>query len=179
MKKFILIFLLFISVFSFSKENFTKNEKNILLKQFAEFQKAVKNKDIKAVKKFLDDSVYGFYYIDETSDSFDAPTDYSKIANSKSEFFDMMEQLTLLKVDLKNNEVKKYTKGNLIITGEFFSWKNDETIFPAWLNDIYKPDEKIFEVLLVDDDPEYPGYNRYIFKIKNNELKFSSITGGP
>ena len=41
MKKLILMLLLLISVFSFSKENFTENEKNIALKQFVEFQKAL------------------------------------------------------------------------------------------------------------------------------------------
>lgn len=179
MKKLILIFLLFISVFSFSRENFTENEKTVILKQFVEFQKAVKNRDMKSIEKFLDDYVYGFGYMDQTSYSYDTPVDYNKIVGYKSEFFEVMEETTLLKVYPKNNEVKKYIKGNLTITGEFYAWENNESLFPAWLNELYKPDEKIFEILLVDDDPEYPGFSRYIFKIKNNELKFSSFTGGP
>ena len=59
MRKLVLIFLVFISVFSFSNENFTRNEKNVILKQFAEFQNAVKNKDVKTIEKFIE-SIYKY-----------------------------------------------------------------------------------------------------------------------
>ena len=37
----------------------------------------------------------------------------------------------------------------------------------------YKPDDKVFKILAVDNDSEYPGsgYACYIFKIKENNLK--------
>lgn len=179
MKKLVLILLLFISIFSFSDESFTASEKNALLKQFTEFQKAVKNKDITSMKRFLDDSVYGIAYINEDSYPYEAPVGYSEITKNKAEFLEIVEDMPTLKVDLKNNTVKEYKNGYLTVSAEFYTWENDSSIFPAWLNDIYKPGEKIFEIYAYNDDPEYPSFSRYIFKVKENKLKFSSVTGGP
>ena len=173
MKKLILMLLLLISVFSFSKENFTENEKNIALKQFVEFQKALKNKDINTLKNYIDNPVYGFNQIDGKSyQDYEIPVSHNDIVKYKSRFLDGIKEMTLLKVDLNSNTVKKYKKGDLEITADFSTEESNEN----WgLNS----DEKTFEVFYSYDDPDYPGYNRYVFKFENNKLKLQALYVGP
>lgn len=173
MKKLILMLLLLISVFSFSKENFTENEKNIALKQFVEFQKALKNKDINTLKNYIDNPVYGFNYIDGKSyTDYEVPVSHEEIVKYKTKFLNEIKEMALLKVDLNSNTVKKYKNGVLEITAGFSTTENNE----GWGLD---PDEKTFEVFYYYDDPEYPGYARYVFEIENNKLKLHALYVGP
>ena len=173
MKKLVLIFLVFISVFSFSNEDFSKNEKNIILKQFTEFQKAVKDKDIKAIEKFIDGSVYGLVLNDGPAYRLNTESvSYDEIVRYKDEFFKSLKEVTLVKTDLKNNEVIKYTKGEETISADFFIMEEDNYI---WGNKA----DKIFEVLASYDDPEYPSVAQYIFKMKGSQLKFICIYSMP
>ena len=173
MKKFIFLFLLFVSVLSFAKENFTENEKNILLKQFVNFQKAVKNKDINSLKQYINDPVYGFNHIDGKSyDDFEIPVSYNEVVKYKARFFEDLKEMALLKVDLNSNSVKNYTKGDLEVSAMFSTEESNE----SWG---LEPGEKYFMVYFYYDDPEYPGYNRFIFKTENNKLKLHSLYVGP
>ena len=173
MKKLVLIFLVFISVFSFGNEDFTKNEKNTVLKQFTEFQKAVKNKDMKALEKFIDGSVYGIVLNDGPAYSSNiGSSSYDEIVKYKKEFFKSINNITLVKADLKNNEVIEYTKGEETISGIFFIMEAD--------NDLWgHKGDKLFEISDFYDDPEYPGVIEYIFKMKGDQLKFISIYSMP
>ena len=173
MKKLVLIFLVFISVFSFGNEDFTKNEKNTVLKQFTEFQKAVKNKDVKALEKFIDGSLYGIVLNDGPAYSSNiGSTSYDEIVKYKNKFFKSINNVTLVKVDLKNNEVIEYTKGDETISGIFSVMEADNDL---WGN----KGDKLFEISDFYDDPEYPGVTRYIFKMKGSQLKFISIHSMP
>ena len=80
--------------------------------------------------------------------------------------------MALLKVDLNSNTVKKYKNGDLEITAGFSTTENNE----GWGLD---PDEKTFEVFYYYDDPEYPGYARYVFEFENNKLKLHALYVGP
>ena len=173
MKKFVLILLLFISVFSFSKENFTENEKNVALKQFIEFQKALKNKDINTLKKYIDNPVYGFNYIDGKSyQEYNIPVSHDEIVKYKAKFMDNMKEMALLKVDLNSNTVKSYKKGEVEVSAGFSTTEENE----GWGFD---SDEKRFIVFYYYDDPEYPTYDRYVFKFENNKLKLYDVFLGP
>ena len=173
MKKLVLILLLFVSVFSFSNEDFTESEKNAVLKQFVEFQKAIKNKDVNALKKFIDGSVYGLVLNDGPAYRLNTDSvDYNEIVRYKDEFFKSVKEVTLVKVNLKNNEVTKYTKGEDTITGDFFIQAEDNYIWGS-------KGEKMFEIAAVYDDPEYPSGAEYIFKMKGNQLKFVCIYSMP
>lgn len=173
MKKLVLILLLFISVFSFSKENFTESEKNMALKQFVEFQKALKNRDINSLLKYIDNPVYGINYIDGQSyQDYDVPVSHSEIVKYKTQFLDNIKEMALLKVDVNSNTVKSYKKGNLEISAGFSTEESNK----GWgLN----PKEKTFEVFYYYDDPDFPGYNRYVFTFENGELKFQTLYAGP
>ncbi|MCP1224165.1 hypothetical protein [Sebaldella sp. S0638] len=173
MKKLVMILLLFISVFSFSDEGFTENEKNTILKQFTEFQKAVKNKDVNTLKKFIDGSVYGLVLNDGPVYRLNTESvSYDEIVKYKNEFFKSMKEITLVKADLKNNEVIKYAKGEDTITGEFFIMEEDNYIWGS-------KGDKMFEIAASYDDPEYPSTAEYIFKMKGNQLKFISVYSMP
>ncbi len=173
MKKLVLIFLVFISVFSFSNEDFSKNEKNIILKQFTEFQKAVKDKDIKAIEKFIDGSVYGLVLNDGPAYRLNTESvSYDEIVRYKDEFFKSLKEVTLVKADLKNNKVIKYTKGEETVSADFFIMEEDNYV---WGN----KGDKIFEILASYDDPEYPSVTEYIFKMKGSQLKFICIYSMP
>ncbi|WP_435307979.1 hypothetical protein [Sebaldella termitidis] len=173
MKKLILMLLLLISIFSFSKENFTENEKTIALKQFVEFQKALKNKDINTLKNYIDNPVYGLNHIDGKSyTDYEIPVSHDEIVKYKTKFLNNIKEMALLKVDLNSNTIKSYKKGELEITAGFSTTENNED----WGLD---PDEKTFEVFYYYDDPEFPGYNRYVFKFENNKLKLHALYVGP
>ena len=158
MKKLVFILLLFISVFSFSKENFTENEKNSALKQFIEFQKALKNKDINTLKNYIDNPVNLFTYIGE---NYEGPVSHDEIDENKAMFMNNMKEITFLKVDLNSNTVKSYKKGEIEVTAGF------------------EPGKKTFEVVFYYNDPKYQEYNRYVFNFKNNELKLHAMYAGP
>ena len=173
MKKLVLILLLFISVFSFSSENFTENEKNSALKQFIEFQKALKNKDISTLKNYIDNPVYGFNHIDGKSyNDYEVPVSHDEIVKYKTKFMNDMKEMTLLKVDLNTNTVKSYEKGELEVSAGFSTDESNE-------NWGLEPGEKTFEVFFYYDDPEYPGYSRYVFNFENNKLKLHALYVGP
>ena len=80
--------------------------------------------------------------------------------------------MALLKVDLNSNTVKSYKKGELGISAGFSTSESNE----GWGLD---PDEKTFAVFYYYDDPEFPGYNRYVFKFENNRLKLHTLYVGP
>ena len=173
MKKLVLILLLFISVFSFSQENFTESEKSAALKQFVEFQKALKNKDINSLLKYIDDPVYGINHIDGQSyQDYNVPVSHSEIVKYKARFLDNIKEMALLKVDMNSNTVKSYKKGDLEISAGFSTDESNEN----WGTE---PDKKTFEVFYYYDDPDFPGYNRYVFTFDNNKLKFHNLYVGP
>ena len=52
--------------------------------------------------------------------------------------------------------------------------------FAAYILNLFcMSDEKVFSVTLFDDDPEYPGYNSYIFILENDQLKLAKVFGMP
>ena len=87
-------------------------------------------------------------------------------------YLNNIKEMALLKVDLNSNTIKSYKKGELEITAGFSTTENNED----WGLD---PDEKTFEVFYYYDDPEFPGYNRYVFKFENNKLKLHALYVGP
>lgn len=171
MKKVIFLLLLFIGVFAFSDE-YTEKEKNIILTQFVTFQKAVTAKDIDTLNKMIKYPLEGYSAEEDLYLTNTGSVSQKEIIANKKKFLELIKDVTWPKVNLKNNTVKTYEKGNVSVSAEFLDDEGKE----HWG---YTSDEKVFFVTLFDDDPEYPGVNNYIFTFENNKLKLAKVFGMP
>ena len=171
MKKVIFLLLLSIGAFAFSSE-YTEKEKNIILTQFAAFQKAVTAKDIDTLNKMIKYPLEGYSAEEDLYLTNTGSVSQKEIIANKKKFLELIKDVTWPKVNLKDNTVKTYKKGNVSVSAEFL----DDEAKEHWG---YTSDEKVFSVTLFDDDPEYPGYNSYIFILENDQLKLAKVFGMP
>ena len=72
---------------------------------------------------------------------------------TKERFLRELEEILLLKVNLKDNTVKPYVKEYFTISANFVT------------------EEKTFEVLISYNEPEFSGYTVYVFYTGDNEFK--------
>lgn len=171
MKKIIIVLLLFIGVFAFSEE-YTKEEKNIILTQFVEFQNAIKTGDIDVLNEMINyplegySAKYAFYLVNNET------VNKEEVIENKERFIKDMQEMLLLKVNLKNNTVKSYAEGNhYIVKAEFVDYYiTSERVK-------YKSKEKLFQVSFRDIDGEESNSDNYYFILENNVLKLIKIFG--
>ena len=171
MKKIIFLLLLFIGAFAFSNE-YSEKEKNTILTQFVEFQKAVKAKDINTLNKMIKYPLMGYSAEDGFYTDNNGTVTHKEIVTNKKDFLEWVKDVTLPEVNLKNNTVKDYKKGDVSITASFMN----EEIKEQWG---FESGDKVFIVFVSYDDPEFPGFNSYNFIFENNTLKLVKIFGGP
>lgn len=76
--------------------------------------------------------------------------------------------MAFLKADLNSDTVKKYAKEELEMTAGFSTEESNG-------NRGLDSDEKTFEVFYLYDNPEYPGYNQYVFKVENDKPKLHAL----
>ena len=79
---------------------------------------------------------------------------------NKERFLRELEEIVLLKVNQKDKTIKSYVKEYFTISANFVT------------------EEKIFEVLIRYNEPEFSGYIVYVFYTGNNELKLMSRNFG-
>ena len=144
MKKVMLIMLLFTVIVS--AKTFTKAEKQKMVKQFAEFQTAIKNKDIGKVSSMVqfplnEDAVYSFS-VDENFDEEITEKFFMKNSSSVLEKLDFM-------VEIKTNPD----------SGKINGYQNDEI-----------PDEMKKRKYYYDDNED-----SYYYKDKNNKKVYETL----
>lgn len=169
MKKFLLGLMVLSGALAVSK-GFTKSEQIQIIKQFAIFQKAVKNKDIETISDMID------YPLSFAGDE-DLNSKQSVIDN-KTEIIKGLKDLTLPNIDSKANKIIKYNKKGSTKTCDFevtnkFTDSNDSDFFGNYGLD---PDKNfVITASYFADSGAFPdecsNYNTYFFKFENNKLK--------
>ncbi len=173
-KVLVLLFLVFsIGVYSAA---FSEAEKKEILKQFTEFQKAVKKKDAAAISKYIsyplrdgnnseeiiwknssdlakdlkDKDSYAFYSIEELK----SDPDTGKIINVEERLLQ------------KNGE---FGDEYLSVTGEFLDTDDVEDTIYNWI------DKPHFKVVVSVYDDMFEGGTFYLFSFENKKLKLVSL----
>ena len=160
MKKIIIFLLLIVGMLVFCNEN-SEKEKHTILTQFVEFQNAIKAEDMDSLNKMIKYPLFDFNFIDGVS--YENPKislSQKEVMENKERFLRELEEILLLKVNLKDNTVKPYVKEYFTISANFVT------------------EEKIFEVFIRYNESEFSGYTVYIFYTGDNELKLMSRNFG-
>lgn len=169
MKK-ILFFLIFIfsTSMSFAANNFTESEKSEILRQFAIFQKAVKNKDTKTLSNMIKlplSQKYGLYKSDLSKD----------ILMNNIDFY--LNELTLLAVDQNNNTLIPYDKN---IKYSFWEKADGKFLNKGEIVDNFSEQEPVpsnaFVVWFSAGDREHLNADYYYFKLEKKRLVLYEIS---
>ena len=169
MKK-ILFFLIFnfSTSMSFAANNFTESEKSEILRQFAIFQKAVKNKDTKTLSNMIKlplSQKYGLYKSDLSKD----------ILMNNIDFY--LNELTLLAVDQNNNTLIPYNKN---IKYSFWEKADGKFLNKGEIVDNFSEQEPVpsnaFVVWFSAGDREHLNADYYYFKLEKKRLVLYEIS---
>ena len=174
MKK--VLFLLFL-VFSFGiySETFSEAEKKEVLKQFAEFQKAVKKKDAAAISKYI-----SYPLTDGMTKEviWKNSNDLAKDLKNRDSY--TFYSIGELKVDPNTNKItnveerllqKNGETGNeyLDVTGKFLDTDNVDGTIYSWI------DKPHFVVVVSVYDDMSEGGTYYLFTLENKKLELVSL----
>ena len=181
MKK-ILFFVFLVFSFGIYSEEFSEADKKSVLKQFSDFQKAVKKKDAVAISKYIayplkdgntkeiiwknsrdlakdlkDPEAYVFYSINEL-----------KVNYNTNKIINVEERL------LQKNE--EFGDEFLSVEGLFLDPQDEgNDVYYSGINDEENMDKSLFAVEVSVYDDMFEGGTYYLFTLKNNQLKLISV----
>ena len=177
MKKILLALIVLSSTLAVS-EGFTRSEQIQISKQFAIFQKALKNKDIQTISDMIDYPLSNDAGDEDVNE--DDFKDKESVIENKTEIIKSLKELTLPKVNSETNKITKYSKKGSAKSCDFevntkFTDSNDSDFFA---NYGVSPDKNfVVTASYFSDSGADPdgcaGYNTYFFKYEDKKLKLS------